>query len=156
MMEIDSARRGRKKLDKKFLYQLGRTIYWAMQRMENHHNALCNFMWAGLLNDPKIFEHIVPHQQLQIRQQRDHVVYHGFEQLKRFPIDRFYYPGKKIKTKKPQYVDARRRHDSYLWKSGPFDRWEITGPPQNNHTASIDYLYAYWLMRYFQLDQPRK
>lgn len=155
-LELDSARKMKRKPDKDLLYQLGRTIFWGMEAMQTHRNALCNFMWAGLLSDPNVFQAIVPHNQNYTRRQVARVTAIGIEQLRRFPIDRFHYPGRKLQTKTPQWVDARKRHDSYLWKSGPYDRWEITGPPTNTHTASIDFLYAYWVMRYYQLDRPRR
>ncbi|GAB4145786.1 MAG: hypothetical protein Tsb009_18120 [Planctomycetaceae bacterium] len=155
-LELDSARKMKRKPDKELLYQLGRTMYWGMEAMETHRNALCNFMWAGLLSDPAVFNVMIPWQRDRTRKQIAAVTAMGIEQLRRFPMDRFHYPGRKIATTTPQWVDVRKRHDSYLWKSGPFDRWEITGPPTNTHTASIDFLYAYWVMRYFRLDQKER
>lgn len=155
-LELDSARKMKRKPDKELLYELGRTMYWGMVAMQTHRNALCNFMWAGLLSDPNVFKVMIPHQRDETRKQVAAVTTDGIEQLRRFPIDRFHYPGRKLQTRTPQWVDARKRHDSYLWKSGPYDRWEVTGPPTNTHTASIDYLYAYWVMRYYKLDTPRR
>eukprot|EP00913_Durusdinium_trenchii_P011132 g10454.t1 len=155
-LELNSARTMKRKPDKELLYELGRTIYWGMEAMQTHRNALCNFMWAGLLADPGVFKVVVPANREYTRKQVAAVTAIGIEQLRRFPIDRFYYPGRKLQTKTPQWVDARKRHDSYLWKSGPYDRWEITGGQSNTHIASIDFLYAYWVMRYYKLDQARR
>ena len=152
MLEILAARKEGRKPDRKLLYQLGRTIYWAMTVMETHRNALCNFMWAGVLKDPRAFRYIIPKNEDVFRKQTKALTADGIEQLRRFPIVRFGFPGRKVKTRTPQWVDACARHDSYHWKSGPFERWEITGPAGNVHISSIDYLYAYWLMRYFRLD----
>ncbi|MFQ5731721.1 MAG: hypothetical protein ACE5KM_07185 [Planctomycetaceae bacterium] len=153
MLELLSARKQGRKPDRKLLYQLGRTIYWAMTVMKTHRHALCNFMWAGVLKDPRAFRDIIPKNRDACRRQLKVLTADGIEQLQRFPIVRFGFPGKKVVTKTPQWVDVRKRHDGYLWKSGPYDRWDIIGPPGNVHVSSIDYLYAYWLMRYFELDK---
>lgn len=156
MLEILAARRERRKPDRKLLYQLGRTIYWAMTVMETRRNALCNFMWAGVLRDPQAFRDIIRANEKTVRRQLQRVTADGIEQLHHFPLARFGFPGKKTVAKTPQWVDARKRHDGYQWKADPFTRWEITGPATNVHVSSIDFLYAYWLMRYFRLDAARR
>lgn len=156
VLELQSARKQKRKPDSKLLYQLGRSIYWAMETMQTHHNALCNFMWAGLLCDPKNFQTIVPFEQEKAKRQAHYIIFTGMEQLRRFPVDRFYIPGKKVETREPQWVDARKKHDSYLWKSGPYDKWVANGEVSNKHICSIDFLYAYWLMRYYRLDEIEK
>lgn len=156
-MEIDSARRQRREPDREFLYQLGRTMYWGLSAIEHDHNALCNFMWAGLLTDRRVLKAVVPsgRERKRVRRQVAYVVSTGLEQLRRFPIDRFYYPGREIETRRAQWADVRERHNSYLWKSDGRSIWKITAPAGETHIASIDYLYAYWLMRHHGLG-PRR
>jgi hypothetical protein len=79
------------------------------------------------------------------------VVATGVEQLRRAPLDRFEHPGRLVETREPQWVDAQLPHEPYYWKTGPYYRWEITGPPTNSVNCAIDYLHAYWLLRYFLL-----
>ena len=50
-----------------------------------------------------------------------------------------------------QWIDAQRPHEVYYWKAGPFYKWQVTGPATNLHAAPIDYLYAFWVMRYYRL-----
>ena len=47
--------------------------------------------------------------------------------------------------------DAQRPHEVYFWKAGPFYKFEATGPPTGLNAAAIDYLYAFWVMRYYRL-----
>jgi hypothetical protein len=111
-------------------------------------------MWAGILSDPEAFRAIIRDDPARTRRQLEKVTAIGFEQLRRFPVQRFSQPGRDVATREPQWVDARKSGDSYLWKSGPYERRETTGPPTNHLCASIDYLHAYWLMRYWKLDDP--
>ena len=74
------------------------------------------------------------------------------EQLRRFPVDRFYEPGEKEETPVAQWVDAREKQDSYLWKADAKERWKPNGETSNIHVASLDFLHAFWLMRYWHLD----
>ncbi len=155
MMEKFAAVREQRALDRRFVYQMGRTMYWTMQKIESYHNAVCNFAWAGILQDPLMFATLVPREADRTRWQMWAITLTGTEQLRRCPFDRFYEPGRKIVTSTPQFLDVRRNHDTYYWKGGPFDRWEVTGEPTDTHTASIDFLHAYWMMRYYNLDhQP--
>ncbi len=153
LLELDSTRRQQRPFDPRFVYELGQTIAWTIQEIEPERNALCNFMWAGLLGDPAVLQAIVPRasQEAALRQ-RQRLVADGLEQLARSPIDRFYHQGKKVETREPQWIDAQRPDESYRWKSGAYSRWEITGPPNNLLTFGSDYLHAYWLMRYYALD----
>ena len=153
LIELEHTRRHNKEPDPEFLFQLGQTMVFTMAFLDHQLNGLCNFMWAGILSDPQAFAAIVPHDRGRTVQQLDRLVSIGVEQLRRFPVDRFARHGEKILTRAPQWVDARKRSDSYLWKSGPFYRIEETGPPTNHLCASIDYLHAYWLMRYWRLDE---
>ncbi|MBW3543590.1 MAG: hypothetical protein KY476_25345 [Planctomycetes bacterium] len=150
-LELEYARRNGVPPDREFLYQLGQTMDWTMRHIENDRNALCNLMWAGVLSDPQAFAAILPHpnEQARVRRQIETIGGETVEQLRRLWLDRFYRPGQKIETREPQWAADRKRHDSYLWKSGPFDRWEVTGPATNDLCASMDYLHAYWLMRYW-------
>lgn len=153
MLERDSAKRMKRPVDREFVYEMGRTMFWGLRAIEREHNALCNFMWAGLLKDRETFNTIVPREKKATRRQIAWVTAMGVEQLRRFPIDRFSRPGKNVRTATPQFLDTREPHESYVWKSGAYERFVPTGPPTNLHTASIDYLYAYWLMRYFGLEK---
>ncbi len=155
MLERWAAKREGRKIYKDFSYQLGRTMFWTMHNIQNQGNALCNFMWAGILSDPEMFGHIIPNNHHATQHQVGWLKEVGMEQLRRFPVDRFFEPGKKVETKIAQWVDARRKHDAYLWKADPFARWEPNGEKANNHIASLDFLHAYWLMRYWQLDQVK-
>jgi hypothetical protein len=151
-LEIDDARRNNRRLDEKFLFRLGRTMYWTMHHIQHQRNALCNFMWAGILSDDRLYDLVTRVQQkAQTRQQLRSVVLTGIEQLRRYPIDRFYRPGEKIETRELQWIDAQKPHEVYFWKAGPYHKYKVTGPPTAMTSASIDYLYAFWVMRYFRL-----
>ena len=151
-LEVDAARRNKRRLDKKFVFRLGRTMYWTMHNIQQQRNALCNFMWAGILSDDRMFNLVTrSQQQEQTRQQLTAVVLTGIEQLRRCPIDRFFRPGEKIDTKELQWIDAQKHHEVYFWKAGPYYKYKVTGPPTETTSASIDYLYAFWVMRYYRL-----
>lgn len=154
MLERWAARNENRRVDRKFAFELGRTMYWTLRRIENEGNALCNFMWAGILSDPEMREAIVPGDKSQTLRQIEKLKGIGWEQLRRFPVDRFFEPGEEVATRDPQWVDAHKKNESYMWKSGPFTKWRVTGPADNTHTASIDFLYAYWLARFWRLDTP--
>ena len=104
-----------------------------------------------MLSDEQVFEHVTKRQSRETAQQLPGLVATGIEQLRRCPIDRFKYPGKKIETRELQWIDAQRPHEVYYWKAGPFYKWQVTGPATNLHAAPIDYLYAFWVMRYYRL-----
>jgi hypothetical protein len=150
-MDIDYRRRNDKPLNRTFMYRLGRTMYWSMRNIGNQRNALCNFMWAGMLSDPERFEMIVrKRERAAIAKQIDRCLADGVEQLRRFRLDRFVHEGRYQKTDRLQWVDAQTP-DVYYWKADPKARWQITGPATNRHVAAIDYLFAYWLFRYYDL-----
>jgi hypothetical protein len=129
-------------------------MFWAVQHLQDHRNALVNFQWAGLLSDPGMLARMVPERERpDVLRQLEHLKALGTEQLRRFRVNRFHVPGEQIQTPTPQWVDARKRYDEYLWKSDAFQIWKPSGPTENLHTASIDFLHAYWLMRYWQLDR---
>lgn len=155
MLERWAARREGRKVHGDFTYQLGRTMFWTMHHIQNHGNALCNLMWAGILSDPQMFGRIIPENRPAIQHQVQWLKNIAYEQLRRFPVERFYEPGEKVPTRLAQWVDARKKHDSYLWKSDPFYRWQTNGKESNIHIASLDFLHAYWLMRYWGLDPDR-
>jgi hypothetical protein len=151
-LERDHARQANEAFNQKFVYRMGRTMYWGMQRIEGHHNSLCNFMWAGILNEPGMFDVMIPRRSGATRQQVDRVMVNGIEQLRRFRLDRFDYPGRRVEVRQPQWVD-RYRPENYYWKNDPFQIWEFSGPPKDSIYAAIDYLYAYWLLRYYHLER---
>ena len=41
--------------------------------------------------------------------------------------------------------------DDYVWKANPKARWHVTGEPTKESVAAIDYLAAYWIFRYYEL-----
>ena len=47
------------------------------------------------------------------------------------------------------------RPDSYYWKVEPRLSYEVTGGPTRQLYSAIDFLHAYWLMRYYRLDESR-
>lgn len=152
MLELDLARRQQRQPERRFLFEIGQTMAWTVQELLNDRNALCNFEWAGLLRDPVVLAAVVPQDRRDnALKQLDYLVGTGIEQIRRAPIDRFYYPGKKVETREPQWLDAQRPDEVYCWKAGANYRWEITGPPSTAVTAGTDYLHAYWLMRYFHI-----
>lgn len=152
MLELDAARKMNRAPDREFLFQLGQTMAWTVQQIQNERNALCNFQWAGLLRDPFVFESVVPApQRANALRQLDRLVADGMEQIRRSPIDRFYRPGRKVETREPQWVDVQRPDEVYCWKAGATSRWEVSGPPTNHLSFGADYLHAYWLMRYFRI-----
>lgn len=152
MLEHWAARREGRKLHGDFCYQLGQTMFWTMQNIQNEGNALCNFMWAGILSDPEMFSHVARDNPQATRHQADWLKGIAIEQLRRFPVDRFYEPGEEEETPTAQWVDARKKHDAYLWKADARKRWKPNGETSNIHTASLDFLHAYWLMRFWGMD----
>jgi len=152
MLERFAARKEGRNVHGEFTYQLGRTMFWTIRHIQNHGNALCNLMWGGILSDPEMFAHIAPQNPAGTKHQVAWLNNVAIEQLRRFPVDRFYEPGEKVETPVAQWIDARKKHDSYLWKADPFYRWKTTGETSNNHIASLDFLHAYWLARYWGLD----
>ena len=151
-LERHIARRTGNPLDPEFFYQLGRTMFWSMRALEAQNNSLCNFMWAGILSDPELFGLMIPSRADSVRAQVDRVLVRGVEQLRRFKLDRFVYYGKEHISPVPQWNDTYRP-DEYYWKANPHAVWEVTGAATNEMFCAIDYLHAYWLMRYYHLQQ---
>jgi len=151
-LELFAARRDGRAADRDFLYELGQTMCYSLGRIGGEKNALCNFMGAALLRDPPTFDAMTRDDRgaalaLEERAMRD-----GVEQLRRFRLDRFDYPGREVESAEPLWVD-QRRSDDYHWKADPRRGWQVTGPPGDNVRCSIDFLYAYWLLRYYRLDE---
>ncbi len=151
-LELDAARHEAREPDARFLRRFGRTLYWSMKGLEGNKNSLCNFMWAGLLRDPRLRQAVVPDSWEATRRQVESLLETGVEQLRRFPLDRFRWQGVQEQGREAQWVD-RYRPDSYHWKVKPRLVWQVTGPPTNLLTSAIDYLHAYWLFRHYELDQ---
>ncbi len=139
-------------IDETFVYRLGQTLYWGMQALERDANSLCNFMYAGLLADEQMFAAMSPQRPDQTRRQVAGLLDSGVEQLRRFPLDRFHRPGETYKTRQATGVDARRGSDFY-WKEPSDEAFRPTGPINGRTNCGTDYLYAYWLMRHFGLDE---
>lgn len=156
MMELIRAEKRGVEPDLQFIYELGRTIAWTMRKIKHDRNALCNFMWVGLLSDPARFAILTDSDREQVRAEIPYLLENGFEQLHRFRIDRFTYTGERVTLDRPTWVDERSSKDAYYWKSDPQEARIRTDERSHAHTCSIDYLYAYWLMRYFKLDQYRQ
>ena len=145
-------RESRGPFDPRFMYRLGRTMYWSMNYMERHHNALCNFMWAAMLTDPAVFDALIKRKKNTQRGKMERMLVNGIEQLRRFKLDRFQYPGREVKTRAARWADRSRSND-YQWKEPHNVVWQVTGPATNQVTCGTDYLYAYWLFRHYRLDQ---
>ena len=150
LLERWAARREGRAVDSTFVYQMGRTLYWTSRYLEPHRHSLCNFMWAALVRDPLLGPHLLRKRERdeQLRRTR-RLVAQGKEQLRRFPLDRFVYRGRPVRTRTPQWVDLRRS-DDFHWKSDPFHRWQAEAPTRET-TCGTDYLLAYWMMRYWHL-----
>ena len=127
-------------------------MYWSMTVLDGHHNSLCNFMWAGILSDPQVFDAVIKRRQNETRRQIDRLIGAGIEQLRRFRLDRFAYGGREVTVRSPVWVDQFRA-DEYHWKNDANLVWQSNGEASNNAYCAIDYLYAYWLFRYYNLDQ---
>ncbi|MCE9553228.1 MAG: hypothetical protein K8T91_07595 [Planctomycetes bacterium] len=152
-LEVARAAREKRELDRTFMYRMGQSLVWTMRRIGGERNALCNFMYAGMLNDPVRFKMIVePGEQGEAIFQLNRGVADGLEQLRRYPLDRFRRSGQSESTGEPQWVDVQRP-DDFQWKADPTLRFVASGPVGNDNVASIDYLAAYWLMRLHALDR---
>lgn len=152
-LEMARAAREKRELDRTFMYRMGQSLIWTMRRIGGERNALCNFMYAGLLNDPVRFDMIVePGERGEAIFQSNRGVADGLEQLRRYPLDRFRRPGQSESTGEPQWVD-QQRSDDFQWKADPTLRFVASGPVGNDNVASIDFLAAYWLMRLHALDR---
>ena len=152
-LEMARAARENRGLDRTFMYRMGQSLVWTMRKIGGERNALCNFMYAGMLNDPARLKMIVePGEQGEAIFQINRGVADGLEQLRRYPLDRFRRPGHSESTGEPQWID-QQRPDDFQWKADPTLRFVASGPTGNDNVASIDYLAAYWLMRLHALDR---
>lgn len=148
---FDAPRRG-ETINEKFTYRLGRTLFHGANQMRAFRNSLCNFMCAGILQDEATFDLVVPTGRAAMQQTLGELIATGIEQLRRFPLDRFFYPGRELNTPTMQWVD-RFRPEDYYWKCDPTLVWQPSGPADNELYCAIDYLYAYWLLRFYGLDR---
>lgn len=152
MLEFDHARRHNEPYNDKFVFQLGQTMVHSMEYLYDRRNSLCAFMWGGLLQDPRVFDVVVNKRREQTRGQRDRALVEGVEQLRHFALDRFEYDGPHIAMDAIQWNDDFQPDDFY-WKVNPYLRKPKTGPRRAMAYCAVDYLYAYWLLRYFRLDE---
>src|SRR5262249_48325905 len=82
-LEVDRARRDHRELDRTFMYRMGQTMLWSMRKIGTQHNALCNFMWVGLLAEPKRLETItVPVERNEAIALASRGLFDGVEQLR--------------------------------------------------------------------------
>ncbi len=153
MIELDRTHRSDLPAEGKFLFEMGQSMDWTMRRIAPDRNALCNFMWLGLLNEPGRFQWLAGADAQRIAGEFPYLLADAVEQLRRFPVDRFSYPGTVVETGQPQWMDVRNRHDAFCWKSDPTHAYQVTDYTTSQHTCSIDFLYAYWVMRFFRLDE---
>ncbi|HVC97769.1 MAG TPA: hypothetical protein VND64_29130 [Pirellulales bacterium] len=151
-LEFDHARRHGEAPNGKFVYQLGQTLYWSMDYLHDQHNALLSFLWAGLVNDPAVFDTIVDSHPNTVRGQIEQALVEGVEQLRRYRLDRWVRSGRVIETNRAQWCDMQAPDDNY-WKCDPRLIFEPTGQATNAYYAGLDYLYSYWSLRYYRLDK---
>lgn len=151
-LELDHARRHGQVPNEKFLYQLGRTMYWSMDYLHDKRNSLCAFMWGGLLSDPQARRAMVEPAERHVGLQLERALRDGVEQLAHFPLDRFCRDGPDVIMPELQWCDDAKACDNY-WHWNPYSRQQRTGPPQNVAYCGMDYLYAYWILRYYRLDE---
>jgi len=151
-LEFDHARRHGEPPNGKFVNQLGQTLYWSMDYLHDQHNALLSFLWAGLVSDPAVFDTIVESHPNTVHGQIEQALVEGVEQLRRYRLDRWVRPGRVVETDRAQWCDTQAPDDNY-WKCNPRLVFEPTGPATNVYYAGLDYLYAYWSLRYFRLDR---
>ncbi len=150
-LELNAARLSGRAFDRTFVHQLGQTMYWSMSEIHDKKNSYCAFMWGAILSDPKVFDAIVPKKADSTRRQLAASLEQGVEQLRRFPLDRFFPGGNAIQVKEAVWVDEFRP-DEYKWKHDPLEGWKTAGPSTNILVCPIDYLQAYWLMRLYRLE----
>lgn len=155
LLDIHWARRAKVKYDETFVHQLGQTMVCSMEELYDKRNSLCTFMWAGLCRDPNVFATIV----LKESERNEHTLktaralVDGVEQLRRFKFDRWWMTNAEIvETKELQWNDAFRPDDS-IWKVSPYLVFKRTGHYTHEYFCAMDYLYAYWVMRYFRLEE---
>lgn len=139
-------------MDERFVYELGQSAAFAIRYLTPQRNSLCNFMWLGLLTEPAFAALLAgpPTDGLQVWS--GDLLSGGVEQLTRFDLDRFNYPGNEVESNAIVWCDEFRP-DDYWWKCTPNTRFERTGPPIDRYYAAFDYLHAYWLLRYWRLEE---
>ena len=99
-LERDQARRQGRKVEPWFFFRLARTMVWSMRRIGQERNALCNFMYAAIVSDSEGHSLTVKREeQGEGKAQIRRGLLDGVEQLRRFRLDRFQYPGNHTETK---------------------------------------------------------
>jgi hypothetical protein len=150
-LDIDHCRKSGAGLDGTFLNQLGATMLEGMDYASQYRNSLCNFMWAGVLSDSEVFEAIVRHKRNTVRSQVQRGLEVGIEELRRYPLDRFARQGREYPTDQVQSVDQFM--PGHRWHQRPTWAFQVTGPETNHLYCAICYLHAYWMLRYYDLDE---
>src|SRR5207237_1126248 len=138
--------------ERNFAYELGQSMYWGMDYLDGQRNALCNFQWAALLQDQRLFDSIVKRKPNTVRGKMERNLVDGVEQLRHFQLGRFSYPGQDLQTDSLHWCDEFRP-DDYYWKVKPQAIFQKTGPATDTVLCAMDYLHAYWLLRYYRLDE---
>ncbi len=154
MLDLHQSARDQTPMDRTFVYRMGRTMFHSLQKIEQENNSLCNFMYCGLLSNRAVFDNMIkPNERERTFQQLNYLLYSGIEQLRRFPLERFSCEGVAIPVDYPIWADEAKPNSAFLWKNNSRELWKQTAPHNNQTTSHIDYLYAYWLMRYYRLDE---
>jgi hypothetical protein len=122
-----------------------------MDYAQDYRNSLCHFMFAAVLSDQQVFDAVVRRKPNTLRGRLERGLELAIDELRRYPLDRFSRMGREVETNQPQPVDQFL--PGYRWHQPPTLKWEVTGPPTNHLYNSICYLHAYWLMRYYRLDE---
>lgn len=151
-LERYAARGEGRDLDADFLFELGQTMLHGAEYLDGRRNALCSFMWAAELQDPRVAEaiagpNLAPHRGIVERG-----LVEGIEQLRRFRLDRWVVGGFETKMPVAQWCDAFRP-DDFQWKINENLVFHQTGPWTNTAYCAMDYLIAYWLLRRYRLDE---
>jgi hypothetical protein len=150
-LEMDGCRRTNQPLDGKFFQQLGQTLSFSMEYLQRYYDSLSHLMWAATLNDRFVFDAIIEHKPNTTRAGVERGLAIAVENLRRFKLDRFQHNGVELESHRPQWVDAFK--PGYHWHCPQTKIWQVTGPPTNQLYTAADYLHAYWLMRYYRLDE---
>jgi hypothetical protein len=152
MLDFNHARRNGRHWDPEFVYQLGQTIYHSFRYLHDQRNSLCSFMCVAILNDTEVFNTIVTEHRNRVTAEIERALIEAVQQLQHFSLARFSAPGRDTESKDLHWCDEFRV-DDYYWKVGPNWTFQPTAPPSDTAWCAIDYLHAYWLMRYYRLDQ---
>lgn len=67
-------------------------------------------------------------------------------------LDRWVGAGRVVDSGRAQWGDTHAADDFY-WKCNPHLVFEPTSSATNVYYAALDYLYAYWVMRFYHLDR---